>query len=58
VTSAAGCDATNGGWYYDVEPSVGTPTKIIACPSTCSAFEAAPSGASVSIQLGCDTVIK
>ena len=58
VAKAAACDAATGGWYYDVEPSVGPPTKIIACPTTCSTFSAAPSGASVAIELGCQTFIK
>jgi len=58
VKTQAGCDASTGGWYYDNEPSAGTPTQIIACPSTCSAFQAAPNGASVSIELGCQTVVK
>ncbi len=58
VASAAGCDATTGGWYYDVLPKDGTPTKIIACPSTCTTFEAATDQASVGIALGCMTVVK
>ncbi|HYQ44815.1 MAG TPA: VWA domain-containing protein [Polyangiaceae bacterium] len=58
VKNQAACDPTTGGWYYDVEPSAGTPTKIIACPTTCSAFEAAPNGASVGIALGCETIVK
>jgi len=58
VKNAAACDPSSGGWYYDVEPSAGTPSSIIACPTTCSAFQAAPSGASVGIALGCDTVVK
>ena len=58
VKNQAACDPTSGGWYYDVEPSAGTPTKIIACPTTCSTFEAAPNGASVGIALGCATIIK
>jgi Mg-chelatase subunit ChlD len=59
VKNQAGCDASSGGWYYDIEPSSGAPpTKIIACPSTCSAFQAAPNGASVSIELGCKTVVR
>lgn len=58
VTKVAACDASTGGWYYDVEPSVGTPTKIIACPTTCNAFQAAPNGASVGIALDCDTIVK
>ena len=58
VESAAACDASSGGWYYDIPPTVGTPTKIIACPATCSEFEAASSGATVAIELDCDTIIK
>ncbi|HTQ08085.1 MAG TPA: hypothetical protein VMI54_29730, partial [Polyangiaceae bacterium] len=51
---AKSCDATDGGWYYD-DPSA--PTQIIACPASCTAFQNA-SGGKVSIQLGCDTVVK
>lgn len=58
VKNGAACDASSGGWYYDVDPGAGTPTKIIACPTTCSAFQAAPNGASVGIALGCDTIVK
>jgi hypothetical protein len=58
VKNAAACDASSGGWYYDVDPAAGTPSKIIACPTTCSAFQAAPNGASVGIALGCDTIVK
>ncbi|MEI9952815.1 MAG: VWA domain-containing protein [Pseudomonadota bacterium] len=59
VKNAAACDPSSGGWYYDVDPdAVPPPSKIIACPTTCSAFQAAPSGASVAIELGCKTVIK
>ncbi len=59
VKSAAGCDASSGGWYYDVDPETGQPpTKIIACPTTCTAFQSAASGASVGIALGCTTVVK
>ena len=59
VKSAAGCDATTGGWYYDVDPNTGAiPTKIIACPTSCTTFEAAANGASVGIALGCTTVVK
>lgn len=58
VKNQASCDSSSGGWYYDVEPGAGTPTKIIACPTTCSTFEAAPNGASVGIALGCETIVK
>jgi len=55
VTSADGCGVTQGGWYYDVDPSDGEkPSKILVCPSTCDAFKEA-AGGEVSIQLGCET---
>ena len=51
--SSSACD--KGGWYYDVDPSAGTPTKIIACPTTCSQFNADVNG-HVDIVLGCATI--
>jgi hypothetical protein len=48
------CDPQQGGWYYDVDPAAGTPTRIIVCPATCSAFESTP-GLTVKILLGCET---
>jgi hypothetical protein len=51
--SSSACD--KGGWYYDVDPSAGTPTKIIACPATCTQFNADVSG-HVDIVLGCATI--
>jgi hypothetical protein len=57
--NAAACDANDGGWYYD-NPTA--PTTIIACPTSCTAFQSASadasSGAKVSIELGCRTVVK
>jgi hypothetical protein len=53
TTGANACD--KGGWYYDTDPSVQTPTQIIACPSTCQQFNADTSG-SVQIVLGCMTI--
>jgi hypothetical protein len=56
VGSAANCDPTLGGWYYDVDPAMGgTPTKIIMCPATCSAFG---NGGSIDIRVGCKTKIQ
>jgi hypothetical protein len=51
----AGCDPVNGGWYYDVDPAQGTPTKIIMCPATCTKF-GADTGGQVDIQVGCATI--
>jgi hypothetical protein len=58
VKNEAGCDATSGGWYYDVDPAAGDPKRIIACPASCTQFEAAPEGSSVGIALGCTTNVK
>ncbi|HYP99407.1 MAG TPA: hypothetical protein VER96_12120 [Polyangiaceae bacterium] len=59
VKDQAGCDSTSGGWYYDVDPDTGmSPSKIIACPTTCTTFQGAQNGASVGIELGCKTVVK
>lgn len=52
---AASCDPTSGGWYYD---DAMNPTKILACPSTCNVFQNAGTGSSVTISLGCKTLVK
>ncbi|WP_437293145.1 hypothetical protein [Sorangium sp. So ce426] len=55
VATEARCDATAGGWYYDVDPATGgTPTKIVMCPATCTHFQA---GGQVQLQVGCKTEI-
>jgi hypothetical protein len=58
VHDAAGCDSTTGGWYYDADPAKADPTRIIACPASCTAFQAATGASSVGIALGCMTVIR
>jgi hypothetical protein len=56
VPSASACTATKGGWHYDVDPDMGgKPTAIVACPSTCTQFQADMAGR-VDIQLGCVTI--
>ncbi|MGZ3417322.1 MAG: hypothetical protein ACXVEE_05610 [Polyangiales bacterium] len=57
VGSAAKCDATTGGWYYDIDPTAGTPTKIIMCDTSCKALKADSMG-KIDIQVGCATVVK
>jgi hypothetical protein len=54
---ASACDA-GGGWYYDVDPAAGTPTKITLCPASCDAVKAAGSGSKVDVLLGCQTIVK
>jgi len=53
-TDGAGCDA-RGGWYYDKNPASGTPTKITACPASCSMFQTDLNG-HVDVVLGCPTI--
>jgi hypothetical protein len=57
VADAAGCDPLSGGWYYDADPEVEDPTRIVVCPTTCATFESA-SSASVEIAVGCKTIVK
>jgi hypothetical protein len=54
VGSQAQCPATGNGWYYD---NAANPTQIILCSATCSVVAADTAG-SVSIELGCATVIQ
>jgi hypothetical protein len=50
------CDPARGGWYYDVVPAAGTPTRILACPATCQKFKAEREP-KVSLVFGCETVV-
>ena len=54
VERADRCDPARGGWYYDVDPAAGTPTRVIACQATCQRFKADPN-ATVDIRYGCRT---
>jgi hypothetical protein len=56
VKDRASCSATQGGWYYDVDPSTGaTPQTISICDTTCAQMKADPVGR-VDILLGCQTI--
>ncbi|HEY0715638.1 MAG TPA: hypothetical protein VGF45_23350, partial [Polyangia bacterium] len=54
VRTMAGCDPMRGGWYYDVDPAMGTPTRVLVCPSTCQQFKKDGS-AKVDLLYGCAT---
>jgi hypothetical protein len=57
VKDRASCSSTQGGWYYDVDPSTGAiPQTISICDSSCAALRADPTG-QVDILLGCKTII-
>jgi hypothetical protein len=55
VHDKAACDARQGGWYYDVDPtSGGTPQTISTCDATCAQLQADVAGR-VDVLLGCKT---
>jgi hypothetical protein len=56
VEGANRCDPMRGGWYYDVPPASGTPSRILVCPASCDRFKTAPE-AKVSLVFGCETVV-
>ena len=55
VTEAGRCDLAELGWYYDVNPSSGKPTKIVACPKACDTLKSTQNGR-VEVRLGCVTM--
>lgn len=55
VEAATNCHPTKGGWYFDVGPTAGTPTKVLACPATCNRFKGDPRGR-VDLVVGCKTM--
>jgi hypothetical protein len=54
VSAADRCDPMMGGWYYDVDPAMAAPTRVLTCPATCDRLKAGP-GANVSLVFGCKT---
>jgi hypothetical protein len=54
VERADRCDPTRGGWYYDVLPAAGRPSRVIACEATCGQLKS-DAGGTVSLTFGCAT---
>lgn len=54
VGEASACDPAKGGWYYDVKPDAGKPTKVVLCPATCSKVQGDAKGA-IEVVQGCET---
>jgi len=52
VPAAAACSMFAHGWHYD-NPS--NPTKIVACPQTCTEMQAGGATAKVDVLFGCKT---
>jgi hypothetical protein len=53
VDGASSCSSA-GGWYYDVDPALGAPSRLNVCKSSCARTDAAQ----LSIELGCRTVVR
>jgi hypothetical protein len=57
VASKAACNATKGGWYYDVDPATGArPSNISICDTSCTQLRGDAAGR-VDVLLGCKTEI-
>jgi hypothetical protein len=56
VQRADRCDPMRGGWYYDVDPAAGAPSRIKVCDATCRLLKSEPT-ATVSLAFGCKTEI-
>jgi hypothetical protein len=54
VADKSRCDLAALGWYYDVEPKDGTPTKISVCEQACQMLRSTTNGR-VEVRLGCVT---
>jgi hypothetical protein len=55
VESSAGC-TTKGGWYYDVDPKSGAPSRLNMCKASCERLSTATS--KLRVELGCKTVVR
>ncbi len=54
VQSADRCDPSTGGWYYDIPPGLGVPSRILTCEATCRRFQSSDKG-KVDLVFGCAT---
>jgi len=52
VGSADRCDPARGGWYYDVDPAMGKPSRILTCEATCARLKAA-GDTKIELRFGC-----
>jgi hypothetical protein len=57
VETADRCDPVRGGWYYDVPPARGTPTRVITCDASCGRLKTSKTG-KVDLVFGCVTIIE
>lgn len=52
VGAADRCDPARGGWFYDVDPATGTPTRILVCEATCQRLKESRD-TKVDLRFGC-----
>lgn len=52
VEDSAACKKAEEGWYYD---DVKRPTKVIACPQTCTQIQAGGEKSKLEVLFGCET---
>jgi hypothetical protein len=55
VADSSGCTA-NGGWYYDVDPNSGAPSRLNMCKASCERLSTTTS--KLRVELGCKTVVR
>ena len=53
VSGASACNEA-GGWYYDVDPTRGAPSRLNVCQATCARVTAA----TLRVELGCQTRVR
>ncbi len=57
VASEDRCDPARGGWFYDVPPATGRPTRVRLCPATCTKVKDT-AGVTVQLRFGCKTRVE
>jgi len=62
VAGPAAC-TSRGGWYYDIDPAMGAPSRLDMCKSSCErAGAGTPSSAAgalaLRVELGCKTLVR
>lgn len=55
VSGAESCDAA-GGWYYDVDPTLGAPSRLNMCRASCDRLSDT-GAAELQVELGCRTIV-
>lgn len=55
IADSSGCTA-NGGWYYDVDPASGVPSRLNMCKASCERLSTMTS--KLRVELGCKTVVR